>query len=382
MTQYLSGNETTERESLKDSTIVRAAYQTPLLQQLPQVTVTNRVVEWTADEPFTSAEGVRSISDPHANTRREGSAWSYRSPAFPTKFRAIAEIAHFGFEISNTDRTVVAAGMSSTFDYRAGQNFTKLMNHIDNVLHYGQGSPTTAGGTATSGATTAGDERRTMGLIHASAWTGQERVSGTKTSIEDPYGVTVPGSMFSVWYDANHTNLNSNSFYNQIISRGLNAGADLDSKPWLFHAGYTTMAQIARFLVADGGTPINDRNVGAAEGGGYDFLNWIKLPSGHIIGFRTNRWLDDRTNTYSVNNTDYTPGTPSGGNEGTVNKTYSGDQTIIGWEPGTVRIGWLREPGFVNVATDGDYTRVAAVAEFMLQVDHPLCVMGAGNCLA
>jgi len=371
MTQYLSGNETTERESLKDTIAVKAAYMTPMLQQLPQVTVSNRIVEWSADEPFQSTENVRSISTPHAQTRREGAEWAYKTPHYPVKFRAIAEIAHFGFEISNTDRTVVAAGMDSTFDYRAGQTFTKLMNHIDNIALYGQGSPETSGAT---------DERRTMGLIHGSAWTGLERIHGTKTSIEDPYGITIPGSMFSVFYDAGHSNLNSQMFYNQLIARALHAGSDFDTRPWIFHAGYTTMAQIARFLIADGGTPVNDRNVGAAEGGGYDFLNWIKLPSGHTVGFRTNRWLDERGNTYTVNNTDYTPGSPT--TEGSINKTFNGDETIIGWEPGTVRIGWLREPGFVNVATAGDFSRMAAVAEFMIQIDHPLCVIGAGNCLA
>ena len=371
MTLYMSGSETTERESLKDTITVRAAYMTPMLRQLPQVTIQNRVTQWSADEPFQSSESVRSISNPHGLSRREGADFTYRTPFYPTKFKSIAEIAHFGMEISNTDRTVVAAGMSSTYDYRAGQLFTRLMNHIDNVLMYGQGSPETSG---------ASDERRTMGLIHASAWTGLERCHGTKTTIEDPYGVTIPGSMFSVFYDANHSNLNSQMFYNQVIARGLNAGCDLDTTPWMFRCGYTMMAQIARFLISDGGTPVNDRQVPAAEGGGYDYLNWIKLPSGHIVGFRTNRWLDERSSTYSVNNTDYTPGSPT--TEGSINKTFSGDQTLIGWEPGTVRIGWLREPAFINVATAGDYTRVAAVAEFALQVDHPLCVMGVGNGLA
>lgn len=374
MAQYFSGSETTERESLKDTITVRAAYMTPLLRQLPQVTVKNRVEEWSIDEPFQSSESVRSISAPHATSRLEGADYSYRTPFYPTKMRAIAEIAHFGMEISNTDRTVVAAGMSSTFDYRAGQLFTRAMNHIDNVLMYGQGSPVTDG--------SSGDQRMTQGLIYNSAWSGLERCHGTKTSIEDPTGVTIPGNAFSVFYDAAHTNISSSMFYNQLIARGLEAGADFDSSRWMFHTGYTAMSQIARFLISDGGTPINDRTVGAQEGGGYDFVNWIKLPSGHVVGFRTNRWLSERSSTFTINNADYTPGTPSGGDEGTVSRTFSGDQTIIGWEPGTVRIGWLREPAFDHVATAGDYTRVAVVAEFMLQVDHPLCVIGAGNILA
>lgn len=367
MTQYFSGSETTERESLKDTIMVRAAFNTPMLRSLPQVTVSNRVTEWSIDEPFQSSEAVRSMSDPHQHSRREGADFSYRTPFYPTKLRAIAEIQHFGMEISNTDRTVVAAGMESTYDYRAGQLFTKLMNSIDNVLLNGQGSPETSGQS---------DERRTQGLISWAAWTGLERVHGTKTSIEDPYGITIPGNAFSVFYDANHNVISSKMFYSQVIRRLLAAGADL-SMPWMWDCGYGMIQDIARFLIADGGTPINDRNVDASGGMGYDYLATIKLPSGHVCSFRTNRWLDESSSTYTINNADYTPGSPT--TEGSINKTFSGDQTLIGREPGTVRIGWLREPGFVNVATGGDFTRVAAVAEFMLQVDHPLCVAGLGN---
>lgn len=370
MTQYFSGANTTRRESLKDQIIVRSASSTPLLMQLPQVSVNHTVVEWSEDEPFQASESVRDISAPHAQTRREGADFAYREPHVPVRLRAIAQIDHEGMEISNTNRASLVAGMSTTFDYHAGQLFTKVMNRIDNTLMYGQGSPTTSGTT---------DERRTMGLIHSSAWTGLERVHGSKTSIEDPYGVTIPGSMFSVFYDANHSALTSSMFYNQIISRAIAAGSNFDGPAWTFHCGLTAIAQVARFLIADGGVPINERSVDAASGTGYDFMASIRLASGHVVNFRVNRWLHEPTSTYTVNNTDYTPGSPT--TEGSINKTFSGDQTIIGWEPGTVRIGWYREPGFRKVETDGDYSRVACVAEYMLQVDAPLCVIGAGNIL-
>lgn len=374
MTQYFSGNETTERESLKDTITVRAAFQTPMLRQLPHVTVQNRVEEWSADEPFQASEGVRDIADPHANTRAEGSDYSYRTPFYPVRAKAIAEIAHFGMEISNTDRTVVAAGMESTYDYRAGQLFTKTMNHIDNVLVYGTGSP------ELSGELGAANFRRTQGIIGSTAWSGTERVHGTATQMRDAYNTLWPSSMFSVFKDMNHSNLTAQAFYNEVIARALHAGADFDTAPWMFRCGYTMMSRIARFLIADGGTPINDRNEPASSGKGYDFLNWIKLPDGTVVGFRTNRWLDERTSTFAVDNTALATGASA--NPGTQNRTFAGDQTLIGWEPGSVRIGWLREPAFEKVATSGDYTRVACKAEFMLMVDHPLCVVGAGNCLA
>lgn len=370
MTQYFSGDTTTRRESLKDAIIIRSASSTPLLMQLPQTSVNQTKVEWSADEPYQSTEDVRNMSAPHSQTRREGANFTFRDPHYPVRLKAIAQIDHEGMEMSNTHRAALIAGQSSPFDYAAGQLGTKLMNRIDHILMYGQGSPETSGKT---------DERRTMGLIHSSAWTGLERIHGTKTSVEDPYGTVIPSSMYSVFYDANHSALTSSMFYNQIIARAIAAGSNFDGAAWTFHAGLTTIAQISRFLIADGGIPINERSVDAASGMGYDFMASIRLPSGHVVNFRVNRWLHEPTSTYTVNNTDYTPGSPT--TEGSINKTFSGDQTIIGWEPGTVRIGWYREPAYRKVENAGDKSQVAIVAEYMLQVDAPLCVIGAGNVL-
>ena len=74
---------------------------------------------------------------------------------------------------------------------------------------------------------------------------------------------------------------------------------------------------------------------------GSDYLNWFKFPSGHIVGFRTNRWLSHTGDTYSFSNTDYTPGAPT--SPGTQTRTLYADQTLIGYEPGSVAIQWYRE---------------------------------------
>jgi hypothetical protein len=219
-------------------------------------------------------------------------------------------------------------------------------------------------------------------LLHWAAWTGLERVHGNPNSanISDPYNTTIPRAAWSVFQDFEHTNITAESFYANVIRRLTNAGADLASSPWIFYGGDYLMTRIARFLITDGGVSINDRNVNASEGGGYDYLHWIQLPNGIKVGFRTNRWLDESSSTWTVNNTDFTPSSPTF--EGEESRTFSGDQTLIGYEPGMVSIGWLREPGFQKVETVGDYSRVAVVAEFALIVKHPLCVGGAGNCMS
>lgn len=375
MTQYFSGDATLRRESLKDILIARSAFSTPLLSRLPQVSVNHTVVEWGADRPFLSSESTRSLSAPHNATRHEGSDFSYREPFEAVRMRAIAQIDHEGMEMSNTRRAALIAGQSSPFDYEAGKLGTKVMNRIDNVLHYGQGSP------ETSGKPTSTNQRQTQGLIQSTAWTGLERCHGTKTTVQDCYGISIPSDMFSVFYDVNHSQtITASIFYDQIFGRALNAGANF-SLPWTFMCGYSTMAAVARFMISAGSLPINDRNTDAASGTGYDYMATMKLPSGHMVNFMTNRWLDERNTTFTLQNIDYTPGSPDTA-EGSISRTFSGDQTIVGYEPGRARIGWYREPAFRKIETVGDYTRVALVAEWMFQLDHPLCAIGAGNVLS
>lgn len=375
MTQYVSGSETVRHESLLDQLKVRSAFQTPLLSRLPHETCDHVAPEWGLDEPFTSTDAVRNIGTPHADSRQEGSSFTYETPNYEVRVKTVNEIKHHGMEMSGTDRSARVAGMNSTWDARTGKTVTKHFNSIDNTLMYGVGSPEVDG----SGAT---DTRRTQGLIQSAAWTGLERMHGTKTSMQDVYGSTIPGSMFSVFTNLDHASVTLESFYSKLVTPLLTAGGDLED-PWAFQCGYTVMQRVSRFLIADGGVQLNERNRNADETMGSDYLNTFRLASGHYVTFRTNRWLNESDDTFSVNNTtypDYTPSSPT--SEGTQNVTFQGDQTIIGYEPGCARVLFYREPGFKNVETDGDFSRMAVVSEFALQVDHPLSVAGLGNVLA
>ena len=379
MTQYFTGSEVTRPESLLDLIMIRSAYDTPMIARYPHETTTRTDPEWTMDEPFTSSSNARNIAQPHANTKFEGADFTYGEPNYPVRMRTICEIQHHGVEMSGSDRAAELAGAQNPWDYRVGQKFTEHMNSVDNTLLYGLGSPEAAGSTGISG-----DPRKTQGLISWSAWTGQERMQGTggKTSIQDVHGVEVPSSMWSVFYNADHSPVTLDSFYSNLVTPLLRAGADMDRAPWQFQIGYTGMQRVSRFIIADGGVLLNDRNRGADEVMANDYLNTFRLASGHVVSFRTNRWLDEPDASYTIDNTQYpggTPGSPS--NEGTLNYTYQGNQTIIGNEPGAVKVLWYREPAFRNVATDGDYSRLAVVSEFGLRVDHLLSVAGMGNAL-
>lgn len=381
MTQYFSGAETTKHERLLDMIVVRSAFETPLLSRLPHQTTDNIVVEWSLDEPFTASDGVRNIGNPHAYTRQEGDDFTFGEPNYPTRVKMICEIQHDGFEMSGTDRSANVAGMQGTWDYRMGQHFTKHLNSIDNTLMFGVGGPSTDGRTGSA------TERRTQGLIQSAAWTGQERMHGTsgKTVIQDVYGSEIPASMWSVFFDANHDAVTLDSFNQNVIIPLCKAGADMQTNNWMFECGYSLKARIARFLIAQGGIMLNDRNRSADDPMGSDYMDTFKLSGGQIVSFRVNRWLDDSSSTITINNAEYPEASPAIGSpdeEGTQSHTYYGDQFLIGHEPGAVSVQWYREPAFRDVATNGDYSRLAVVSEFGLKVDHPLSVAGMGNAAA
>jgi len=372
MTQYVSGSETVRHESLLDQLKVRSAFETPMLSRLPHTTTDHTTPEWGLDEPFTSSDAVRDITAPHGDSQLEGAAYTFGTPAYEKRIKTVCEIKHHGVEMSGTDRSARIAGYTNTWDGRVGKTVTKHFNSIDNSLTYGIGAP------EVDGSSTA---RRTEGIIQSAAWTGLERCHGTATSMEDVYGSTIPGSMFSVFHDFNHATISLETFTNNIINKLLSAGADM-SDPWTFQCGYQVMQRVARFLIADGGAMLNDRNRNADETMGSDYLNTFRLASGDYVTFRTNRWLNETADTYTVDNQVY-PGSPivTPTNPGSESRTFQGDQTIIGHEPGCARVLWYREPAFHNVETAGDYSQMAVVSEFAFQRDHPLCVAGAGNVL-
>lgn len=375
MAQYLSGAETTQRESLLDTISIRYPAETPLIRTLPHTSINNRITEYSIDRPFAGLSTVRDPTNPHANTREEGAAWSVDSTDYPVRLKAIAEINHFSAQVSNTDRTTILAGTSDTFDYRAHQKFVKLLNNIETVLMYGSGSP------ETSGSPGGGDERRCQGLIFWSAWTGVERVHGTpNATITDPYGVSIPSDYYSVFYNAAGANLSRQMLYNKILANFNRAGGRVPGL--LFHVGAKVKTLIADFGVRPDGSAVNDRNIEATSAMTYDDLDFIRTPLG-VVGFRTNRYLDIEGDTFSIDNTGaaYTPGSPSpAGSVAAI--TAQADETIIGYEPGQVAIGWLRPPQYEMVPTNGDFTQFATVAEFTLLVRNPLSVVGACNVLA
>lgn len=380
MTLYFSGSETTRRESLLDTISIRYPAETPLIRSLPHTKLTHTVTEYSIDRPFQASDNVRSPGDPHQNSRMEGVDWIEDGSDYPVRLRAIAEINHFAGKISNTDREAIVAGMTDVFDYRAHQKFVKLLNNIENVLMYGTGSPVTSGASS-SVSTQSGDERRTQGLISWAAYTGVERMHGTATSVTDPYGVSIPADYYSVFYNAAGANLSRQMLYNKILATYARAGGHPDGL--LFHVGFKLKNLIADFGVRPDGADVNTRMIQASEQGTIDTIDWIRTPQG-IVGFRNNRYLDIEGSTYTIDNTGpsqtYTPNSPA--NAGTVSITAQADETMIGFEPGQVAIGWYRAPQYQMVPTAGDYINFACVAEYALMVRHPLAVCGGCNLLA
>lgn len=377
MTKYFSGLEVTERESLLDTLSILEPAQTPLLRSLPHMQIDRRIVEYPIDRYFQDSDNVRlsaSNTDPHANARAEGADWVEDTADYPTRLKAVAEINHFSKKVSNSDRVAIIAGVTNPFDYRAHQLFVKLLNNIENTLMHGWGSPATDG----SGA----DERRTQGLIFWTAWTGLQRMHGTaKSDITDPYGVNIPANYWSVFYDANHSNLTRQMLYNKVLATVRRVGGNPHGS--IFHVGHKMKNLIADFGILPNGAEINNRNVAASELMTYDDIDWIRTPQG-LVGFRSNIYLDLEGVTISINNSGsptYTPSEPASPGDAPT-RSMSADEIIVGWQPGYVSVGWYRQPHYQAVPTTGDFSWVAAAAEYALVVRHPKAVWGACNALA
>lgn len=380
---YLSGSETVRRESLLDTLSIRYPAETPLIRDLPHFKLDSTITSYPIDRPFTSSDNVRSPSDPHQNTRMESMDFQFDDAFYQQKLTIIAEINHFAGQISNSDREAIVAGLNGdTLGYRAHQKWTKLLNNIENVLMYGTGSTVTTGGAV--GASPGGDERRTLGLIQWAAYSGIERMHATTpaTTLTDPYGTLLGSSDFySVFFNAGGANLTRSMLYNKILATLNRAGGRAHG--FVFHVGYKLKNLIADFAVRQDGTDVNKRNVAASDLMTYDDIETVWTPQG-TIRFRTNRYLDIEGSTYTIGNTGpgtiFTPGSPTAA--GTVSDiTCQADETMIGYEPGQVAIGWYRAPQYQLVPSVGDYTSYAAIAEYALMVRHPLSVCGASNLL-
>lgn len=366
---------TLRREKLLNFITQRFAHMVPLLSILPRQTTDHTVIEYGIDAPFADGDDVRAIDDPHATAKLEGDTFTDDDLGQPTKLRCITEIKSRSHKMTGSAIPANIAGVQNPWDYNTGKLFTKLLNSLDNTAMYGLGSPEVNGTT---------NARKMLGLIGWAAVTGLERMHGTGVpdAITDPYGINIPKAYWSVFYDAEHKNLTSDLMFHQIMVPLLRNGAIMNrDRGWIWQVGYQLMGRVARFINPEGFVTLETKNRDADASRGQDYMTSFKFPTGEIATFMTNRWLDVNDLTYVFGSTDpVTPGTPT--SPGTVaDRTFDGHATMIGHEPGRATLEFCREPGFRQLPSDGDFSRLGALLEATLRVDHPLCVGGGGNLL-
>jgi hypothetical protein len=185
-----------------------------------------------------------------------------------------------------------------------------------------------------------------------------------------------------VFYDAENKNLTADLMNNQIIIPLKRNGAVMGGEQgWIWQVGYQLMGRVSRFVNPEGWVRLEERVRPADEAKGSDYMMVFRFPTGDIATFKTNVWLDQNSLTYSFGSVDpITPSAPT--SPGTVAaRTFQGNATMIGHEPGRARVRFYRDPQFRKIETAGDYSRLGVLSEYTLQVDHPLCVGGGGNLL-
>lgn len=373
VTTFFRSGQTGIRERLLDRIVQRYVAYCPTLALLPRETTDNVLTEWMLHAPFDPSDPIRNSSNPHATAKLENDSFTDIDELPQTKVRCITEIKSRSFKMSGTNMVTVAAGQESTWDYSSGQVYVQGLNDFDNTALFGLGGPELAG-TAIP--------RKMQGLITHAMVTGLERMhgSGSLTSITDPYGISIPKRYWSVAYNAQRSNLTSDMlYYNLIIPLG-NNGAIL-SPAWVMMMGDKMMGKVARFNEPGPGIRLEVRERPADSPVVADYIRWFKFPNGVVMGFVSNRWMDRPELQYSYGAFSFTPGTPT--TPSSVAATVvDGDSIGIAWQPGNVRILWLRPPGYRLLPSSVDGARMGLSMEGTVQVDHPLCVGAVCNALA
>jgi hypothetical protein len=373
VTTFYRSGQTGIRERLLDQIVQRYVAYCPTLALLPREQTNNVLTEWMLHAPFDPSDAIRNSSNPHATAKLENDSFTDIDELPQTKIRCITEIKSRSFKMSGTNMVTVAAGQESTWDYTSGQVYVQALNDFDNTALFGMGGPEVAGTAIT---------RKTQGLISHAMVTGLERMHGTgvPTSITDPYGISIPKRYWSVAYNANHSNLTPDMLYNHLVIPLGNNGAIM-SPAWVMMMGDRMMGRVARFNEPGPGIKLEERTRSASEPMVADYIRWFKFPNGVVMGFVSNRWMDRPELQYTYGAFSFTPGTPATPSS-VASTTVDGDSIGIAWQPGNVRILWLRPPSYELLPSSVDGKRMGVVLEGGVQVDHPLCVGAVANALA
>lgn len=375
-TRFELSAATLRRENLLQFVTQRFPSTCPVLTLLPRDSTVDPVIEFGIDSPFDLGDDIRDISDPHATAKLSGDTFTDVDTAEETKLKAVCETKSRSTKMVGELMPIVSAG-GPRWDRAMSRLMIQFLNDCDNTALWGMGGPVTDGLTIPN---------KTQGLVSLACVTGLERMmgSGLLTSVTDPTGTSIPKRYWSVAFDAEHNNLTCDMMFEQLIRPLLDGGAQMSAgNGWNAMCGYKMMGRIARFNQPGAGLVLEERTRPAGDGQGADYMRTFKFPTGEIISFMTNRWMDRDDQQFEFGTGDihaYTPGTPATPSS-VATRTFDGDAGLLVWEPGSHRIRWYRDPAYRLLPSERDESRIAVLGQFMVQGDHPLSIGFIGNAL-
>lgn len=373
-TRFELSAATLRRENLLQFVTQRFPSTCPLLTLLPRDSTVDPVIEFGVDSPFDLGDDIRNIADPHATAKLSGDDFTDVDTAEETRLKAVCETKSRSTKMVGELMPIVSAG-GPRWDRAMSRLMIQHLNDIDNTALWGMGGPVTDGLTIPN---------KTQGLVSLACITGLERMhgDGSVTSITDPTGQSIPQQYWSVAFDAEHNNLTCDMMFEQLIRPLLDGGAQMSSgNGWNAMCGYKMMGRIARFNQPGAGIVLEERTRPAGDGMGADYMRVFKFPTGEIISFMTNRWMDRDDQQFEFGSAhSFTPGTPATPGSVAV-RTFDGDSALLVWEPGSHRIRWYRDPAYRLLPSTKDESRIGVLSQFMVQGDHPLCIGFIGNAL-
>ena len=356
---YHSGNASngynvTRREQWIPEIWYHQPIETPLLADLPRVSVNNTLVQWPLgylDFDFTSNTILADA---------EGEAVDPSNQRYRYRASNNTHIMKKSFMVSRTQRSMSEVGVADEYDQQLWECSVELKQEFEKALLWSR--------EATGDASTA---RSLNGLI---PWTYM-CAQATRPQIAAD---TIPSDFTSTWYAKSPDgNLTRDELNDEILLPFFNAGGQLGRAKMI--VGPKLKLVISTFAHSFQGsgptmsaTPVNDRTVAAANNTVYDAIDYFQTDFG-LLKVGISRYLSGSSSDFTLHDSTYQSGTV---------KTVTPDDVCVLYDPSYLKLGVLEDFFSQDLPIDGDRQAGYVGAEMTLMVMNPKALVGGDGLTA
>lgn len=348
MVIYLTESSTTIREDLVDRVAIISPNDTPLFHLLEKEPAHNTLFDWSmdniADEQTTQTDGDFA--------REEGVDATYPTLAARQRASNYTHIVTRPFQVSDTERQVLEAGVDDEFSYQAYKMFLVVLKQADYAAHFSEFNAL-AGGSQPS---------RTHGLANWLYACGLTAGSAATIAAH-----TITTSTFRATYlDNAGSNLTRDQLHDSLLQPAHVGGMDLSGAICLVPSQMKRVISQFAFVYDGGSTtdtvvPLNERRIEASDRTLIDTVDKFETDFGTIYMNIDRRMNSGVTISLGSSVTE----------SQIVSNSEEPDEMVIIIDPTMFRIRILEGLTFVPLAKVGHATNGMIVMNFGFQVDNP-----------